>query len=117
LSSPYLGTQIAHSEGFREGGEMALSLANQVFEACGERGIVLMPLKGVLLLARWPALRGRRDLVDVDLLVRSSDVEALTFALHTLGFEATATHRATGAGAPGAESPSDRPSLGGQPKR
>ena len=70
-------------------GELALRLANQVFAACAERGIVLMPLKGALLLGRWPALRGRRDLVDIDLLVRSSDVEAVTLALQALGFEAT----------------------------
>jgi hypothetical protein len=75
-------------------GELALRLANQVFEACAERGIMLMPLKGVLLLARWPALRGRRDLVDIDLLVRSSDLEALTLALHALGFEATVSSSA-----------------------
>jgi len=75
-------------------GELALRLANQVFEACAERGIVLMPLKGVLLLARWPALRGRRDLVDIDLLVRSSDLEALTLVLHGLGFEATVSSTA-----------------------
>lgn len=48
-----------------------------------------MPLKGVLLLGRWPALRGRRDLVDIDFLVGGSDVEALTLALQALGFEAT----------------------------
>ena len=52
-------------------GELALSLANQVIAACAEQGIVLMPLKGVLLLGRWPSLRGRRDLVDIDLLVRA----------------------------------------------
>ena len=75
-------------------GDMALSLANQVFEACADRGIVLMPLKGVLLLGRWPALRGRRDLVDIDLLVRGSDVEALTLVLHALGFEATVSSTA-----------------------
>ena len=75
-------------------GEMALRLANQVFEACDERGIVLMPLKGVLLLAQWPALRGRRDLVDIDLLVGSSDLEALTLVLHGLGFEATVSSSA-----------------------
>jgi hypothetical protein len=49
----------------------------------------LMPLKGAFLLARWPALRGRRDLVDIDLLVRSSDIEATTLVLHALGFDAT----------------------------
>jgi hypothetical protein len=70
-------------------GELALRLANQVIEACAERGIVLMPLKGVLLLGRWPALRGRRDLVDIDLLVRSSDIGTVTLVLRTLGFEAT----------------------------
>jgi len=70
-------------------GEMALNLSNRVFEACADRGIALMPLKGAFLLARWPALRGRRDLVDIDLLVRSSDIEALTLVLHALGFEAT----------------------------
>jgi hypothetical protein len=75
-------------------GDLALSLANQVFEACAERGIVLMPLKGVLLLGRWPALRGRRDLVDIDLLVRSSDAEALTLVLQALGFEATVSSTA-----------------------
>jgi hypothetical protein len=75
-------------------GDLALSLGNQVFEACAERGIVLMPLKGVLFLGRWPALRGRRDLVDIDLLVRSSDVEAVTFVLQALGFEATVSSSA-----------------------
>jgi len=75
-------------------GEMALRLANQVFEACAERGIAVMPLKGVLLLGSWPALRGRRDLVDIDLLVRSSDLEALTLVLHALGFEATVSSSA-----------------------
>jgi hypothetical protein len=70
-------------------GDLAISLANQVFEACAERGIVVMPLKGVLLLSSWPALSGRRDLVDVDLLVRSSDLEVMTLALRALGFEAT----------------------------
>jgi len=75
-------------------GDLALNLANQVFKACGERGIMVMPLKGVLLLGRWPALRGRRDLVDIDLLVRSSDLEALTLALHALGFEATVSSSA-----------------------
>jgi hypothetical protein len=53
-----------------------------------------MPLKGVLFLGRWPALRGRRDLVDIDLLVRSSDVEAVTFVLQALGFEATVSSSA-----------------------
>lgn len=70
-------------------GELAHSLANRVIGACAEHGVVLMPLKGVLLLSRWPALRGRRDLVDVDFLVRSGDVEPVTFALASLGFEAT----------------------------
>jgi hypothetical protein len=70
-------------------GELALKLANQLFEACAERGIVLMPLKGVLLLARWPALRGRRDLVDIDLLARSSDFETVSLVLRGIGFEAT----------------------------
>jgi hypothetical protein len=70
-------------------GEVALKLANQVFEACAECGVVLMPLKGVLLLARWPALRGARDLVDIDLLARGSDFETVTLALRGLGFDAT----------------------------
>lgn len=75
-------------------GELAVGLANQVCEACAECGITLMPLKGVLLLARWPALRGRRDLVDIDLLVRSPDVEATTLALGALGFEPTVSSSA-----------------------
>jgi len=70
-------------------GELALRLANQVFEGCAEHGVVVMPLKGVLLLARWPALRGQRDLVDIDLLVRSSDIETVALALRRLGFEQT----------------------------
>jgi hypothetical protein len=49
----------------------------------------LMPLKGVLLLSRWSALRGRRDLVDIDFLVRSSDIEQVRLALGSLGFQAT----------------------------
>ncbi|MBW1762661.1 MAG: nucleotidyltransferase family protein [Deltaproteobacteria bacterium] len=47
-------------------GELALSLANQVFEACAER----------------------------DLLVRSSDVEAVTRVLQALGFEPTVSSSA-----------------------
>jgi hypothetical protein len=70
-------------------GELALKLANQVIEAGAARGIVFMPLKGVLLLARWPALRGRRAVVDIDLLVRSSDEAVAVRVLRELGFEAT----------------------------
>jgi hypothetical protein len=70
-------------------GELALRLGNQVIVACAERGVVLMPLKGVLLLARWPSLRGRRDLVDIDLLVRLPDIQAVGLVLQTLGFEET----------------------------
>jgi hypothetical protein len=70
-------------------GEVALRLANQVIAACAEHGIVLMPLKGVLLLSRWPALLGRRDLVDIDLLVRSRDIQRVGLVLRTLGFEET----------------------------
>ena len=58
-------------------------------QACAERGIVLMPLKGALLLGRWPILQGQRDLVDIDLLGRPSDFEMVTRVLRTLGFEAT----------------------------
>jgi len=70
-------------------GELAIRLANQVAESCAERGVVLMPLKGVLLLARWPVLRGRRDLVDIDLLVRPLDIPTIGQILGTLGFEQT----------------------------
>ncbi len=70
-------------------GDLALRLANQVIEACARRDIVLMPLKGVLLLGRWPGLLGRRDLVDFDLLVRAEDLEGVTLALDTLGFKPT----------------------------
>lgn len=70
-------------------GELALRLANQVIAGCAEHGIVLMPLKGVLLLSRWPSLRGRRDLVDIDLLVRPSDLETVTHVLGRQGFEPT----------------------------
>lgn len=70
-------------------GEVALGLANRVMETCAEQGVVPMPLKGVLLLARWPALRGRRDLVDIDLLVRSKDMRTVALSLRTLGFGAT----------------------------
>ncbi|KPK16275.1 MAG: hypothetical protein AMJ62_06090 [Myxococcales bacterium SG8_38] len=70
-------------------GELALRLANQVIEGCAERDVTLMPLKGVLLLGRWPALRGRRGLVDIDLLARASDFETVTGVLRALGFEPT----------------------------
>jgi len=70
-------------------GELAIVLANRVIQACAERGVLLMPLKGVLLLAQWPALRGRRHLVDVDFLVRQDDVRTTSMALRELGFEAT----------------------------
>ncbi|TNF61603.1 MAG: hypothetical protein EP303_05375 [Deltaproteobacteria bacterium] len=77
-------------------GDLALRLANRVIEACAERGIVLMPLKGALFLARWPALRGQRDLVDIDLLVRSPNFEAVSIVLRSLGFEATVRSSASG---------------------
>jgi hypothetical protein len=77
-------------------GELALRLGNQVIGACAERGVVLMPLKGVLLLARWPDLRGRRDLVDIDLLARPQDVRTVGLVLRTLGFERTAGSSAAG---------------------
>lgn len=70
-------------------GELALRLASQVIEGCGKRDITLMPLKGVLLLSRWPALLGRRDLVDIDLLVRASDIQTVNDVLRALGFEPT----------------------------
>lgn len=70
-------------------GELALRLGNQLIVACAEHGVVLMPLKGLLLLGMWPSLRGRRDLVDIDLLVRSRDIQAVGGALRTLGFEET----------------------------
>lgn len=70
-------------------GELALRLANQVSAACAEHGIVLMPLKGVLLLSRWPSLRGRRDLVDIDLLVRPAELEAAVHVLGGQGFQPT----------------------------
>jgi hypothetical protein len=70
-------------------GELALRLTNQVVEACAERGIVLMPLKGALLISRWPVLRGQRDLVDIDLLVRPADFQTVTQVLCTVGFVPT----------------------------
>lgn len=70
-------------------GELALRLANQVFAASAEQGVVPMPLKGVLLLGRWPSLRGRRDLIDIDLLIRPSDLDTMTRVLRSQGFEPT----------------------------
>ncbi len=70
-------------------GDLALTLANRVLVACAELGVVVMPLKGTLFLASWPDLRGQRDLVDVDLLVRPADFRSVTSALRTLGFEPT----------------------------
>ncbi len=69
-------------------GEVAMRLANVVIEACADRGITLMPLKGALLLSRWPQLLGKRDLVDVDFLARSSDFDGVANVLGRLGFEA-----------------------------
>jgi hypothetical protein len=70
-------------------GELALRLANEVIEACAVQGVVPMPLKGVLMLARWPELLGVRDLVDVDLLVRPDDMRTLVDVLRAQGFEMT----------------------------
>lgn len=70
-------------------GELALRLANDIIEACAAQGVVTMPLKGVLLLARWPELLGSRDLVDVDLLVRPDDVRTLAEVLRAQGFDKT----------------------------
>ena len=75
-------------------GELALRLANDVIEACSAEGVVLMPLKGVLMLARWPELLGSRDLTDVDLLVRPDDVPTLVEALRARGFERTVSNSA-----------------------
>ena len=77
-------------------GELALRLANQVIAGCAEHGIVLMPLKGVLFLSRWPSLRGRRDLVDIDLLIRAPDIQAVGSVLRAQGFEETARTSAGG---------------------
>jgi hypothetical protein len=77
-------------------GELAISLTNQVIVACAERGIALMPLKGALLLARWPILRGQRDLVDVDFLVRPEDIRVVGRVLESLGFEETVRTSAGG---------------------
>jgi hypothetical protein len=76
-------------------GELALRLANEVIESCVTRGVVTMPLKGVLLLARWPELLGTRDLVDVDLLVRPDDMPAVVEVLKPHGFEKTAASSAS----------------------
>ncbi len=70
-------------------GELALRLANDVIEACAAEGVRTMPLKGVLMLARWPQLLGSRDLVDVDLLVLPDDVPSLVEILRARGFEMT----------------------------
>jgi hypothetical protein len=70
-------------------GELAIRLGNRVIEACAERHVLLMPLKGLLVLSRWPSLQGQRDLVDIDLLVRSSDFGTVSEVLGLLGFEAT----------------------------
>lgn len=75
-------------------GELALRLANEVIEACAVQGVVPMPLKGVLMLARWPELLGVRDLVDVDLLVRPGDVLTLVDVLRRQGFEMTVSSSA-----------------------
>ena len=53
-----------------------------------------MPLKGVLMLARWPELLGSRDLVDVDLLVQPDDVPTLVEVLRARGFEMTVSSSA-----------------------
>jgi hypothetical protein len=75
-------------------GELALRLANDIIEGCAAKGIVVMPLKGVLLLARWPELLGSRDLADVDLLVRPNDVRTLVDVLRARGFEMTVSNSA-----------------------
>ncbi|MGB5810586.1 MAG: nucleotidyltransferase family protein [Polyangiales bacterium] len=69
--------------------DLAVRLADEAIVALEHVGITVAPVKGVMLLARWPALRGRRDLADVDLLVACEDFGRAMRALGTLGFEPT----------------------------
>ena len=75
------------------GCELAASLArrltHEALAGLARAEIVVAPLKGILLLARWPELTGLRDLADVDLLVAPHDFQAATSALQKLGFEPT----------------------------
>lgn len=77
--------------------DFARRLTHEALVALRRAGIAAAPLKGVLLLARWPELRGLRDLIDVDLLVSPDDFAAAEQSLRALGFTPTSTthHGAT----------------------
>ena len=69
--------------------DLALRLAAEALEALSDRGIAAAPLKGAVLLRRWPELRGHRDLADVDLLVEPERFPSAVDALRGLGFQPT----------------------------
>lgn len=69
--------------------DLALRLAGEALEVLGDSGITAAPLKGVVLLRRWPELRGHRDLADVDLLVEPERFRGAVGALGGLGFQPT----------------------------
>lgn len=76
--------------------DLALRLAGEAIAALAQVNVVSAPLKGIMLLARWPELRGHRDLADVDLLVMPEDFSRAEESLGTLGFEPTSrTNRGT----------------------
>ena len=77
--------------------DLARRLTDDAVVVLGRAGIMAAPLKGVLLLARWPELRGLRNLVDVDLLVSPDDFVTAEQSLRALGFTPTSTthHGAT----------------------
>jgi hypothetical protein len=68
---------------------LALRLTGEALEALGRIGICAAPLKGVVLLSRWPELQGHRDLADVDLLVAPEEFVMAVQALRVQGFEPT----------------------------
>ncbi len=69
--------------------DLAGRLANDALTALAGVRIVPAPLKGVMLLARWPELRGHRDLADIDLLVSPDDFLSAEESLRMIGFEPT----------------------------
>lgn len=69
--------------------DLARRLTDDALRVLADHGILAAPLKGVLLLARWPELRGRRDLADVDLLVTRETFTQCERLLSKLGFAAT----------------------------
>jgi len=82
----YLAAQHQHT---RARQERLLQLVAQLGAGARERGLPVMALKGAALQARGLYALGERPMADLDLLIRSADLEAVATLLRTLGYRET----------------------------